>query len=57
MRMTFESSAKIETKIWSNEPIHDYDAPNHGTMRVGFETVLPPDRTLVIRVRLSPCKN
>lgn len=57
MRMTFESLAKIETKIWTNEPIHDYDAPNHGTMRVGFETVLPPDSTLVIRVRLSPCKN
>ncbi len=56
MIMTFDSSIRIQPKIWTNEPIHDYDAPNNGSMRVGFEAILPPNKTSVLRVRLTPVK-
>ncbi|MDO4949892.1 MAG: heparinase II/III family protein [Bacteroidales bacterium] len=32
-----KSPAKVEMKIWTTQPDHDYDSPNPGTLRVGFE--------------------
>jgi len=33
--------ATAELKTWSTEPSHSYDAPNPGTIFVGFEFILP----------------
>ena len=36
-------SVPFELKTWSTEPTTDYDAPNPGTIMVGFEAQLPAD--------------
>lgn len=41
-------------RTWSTEPPHDYDAPNPGTVLVGFETVVPAGNTTAIEVYLIP---
>ncbi|GAB4026633.1 heparinase II/III domain-containing protein [Spirosoma koreense] len=46
--------AKIELKTWSTEPPHDYDAPNPGTIRVGFEVKLPAHTKTPLTVWLIP---
>ncbi|MBQ7899107.1 MAG: heparinase II/III family protein [Bacteroidales bacterium] len=44
----------LQMHIWSNEPRHDYDAPNPGTRRVGFTMTVPADRQAILKVKLSP---
>ncbi len=41
-------------KIWTNDPEHDYDEPNPGTMRVGFITQLDANKRAKMKVRLVP---
>jgi hypothetical protein len=38
--------------VLSNDPPHDYDAPNKGSRRVGFEVKV--NRNVVFRVKLLP---
>ena len=44
----------LQMHIWSNEPRHDYDAPNPGTRRVGFTMTVPADCKAILKVRLIP---
>lgn len=54
MLLTVAAKHGAEMKIWSNVPTHDYDEPNPGTIRVGFETVVPAGKTVEIEVKLTP---
>ncbi len=49
-----QEPAKVNMKIWSTDPPHDYDAPNPGTALVGFEVVLPSNANSAITVSLVP---
>ena len=44
----------LQMHIWSNDPRHDYEAPNPGTRRVGFTMTVPADRQAILKVKLSP---
>lgn len=41
MLLIFDTQTPITIKTWSTTPQHDYDAPNPGTVFVGFEAKLP----------------
>lgn len=45
---------KVKPFILSNDPPHDYDAPNKGTCRVGFVLDLGANRPTVLQIRLTP---
>ncbi len=44
----------IEPFVLSNDPPHDYDAPNKGTCRVGFTMNLRASKRMCLKVRLTP---
>jgi len=46
--------ASVTMKTWSTDPPHDYDAPNPGTILVGFEIVVPAGKTTSVEVLLIP---
>jgi len=46
--------AQVTMKTWSTDPPHDYDAPNPGTILVGFETTVPAGKVTAIEVFLIP---
>jgi hypothetical protein len=49
--------ATVTMKTWPTDPPpHDYDAPNPGTIRTGFEINLPAHSNLAITVRMIPEK-
>lgn len=48
------SSAEITVKTWSTQPTNNYDAPNPGTIMVGFEFKLEPNQRQTIQVMLIP---
>jgi len=54
LNLVVDSPKKIDLKIWSNAPEHYYDAPNPGTLRVGFIALLRPNEHKIIKVRLIP---
>jgi hypothetical protein len=41
MLLIFDTQTPISIKTWPTTPAHDYDAPNPGTVFVGFEAKLP----------------
>jgi hypothetical protein len=45
---------KVTMKTWSTVPSQPYDAPNPGTVMVGFETTLPPGSKANLTVLLLP---
>ncbi|WP_420151034.1 heparinase II/III domain-containing protein [Spirosoma sp.] len=49
-----QEPAQIDLQTWSTEPEHDYDAPNPGTVRIGFEVKLPANAKAPITVLLIP---
>jgi len=49
-----KGSSNIEMKTWSTAPVNDYDAPNPGTVMVGFECNLPPGTKATFEVLLIP---
>ena len=51
-----DEPARIELKTWITDPPHDYDAPNPGTMLVGFDITLPGNTKTALTVRLIPEK-
>ena len=57
MYLTFDASTPIKIKTWSTVPTHDYDAPNPGTMLVGFEATLPAGSTHFFNATFSADKN
>ncbi|GAB3919200.1 heparinase II/III domain-containing protein [Larkinella terrae] len=48
--------ANVELKTWSTAPPHTYDAPNPGTIRVGFEIKVPANSKTALTVLLIPEK-
>jgi hypothetical protein len=44
----------ITMKTWSTKPPRDYDAPNPGTILVGFEAIVPADTKVTLKVLLQP---
>ena len=53
MLLTVIAPGDVEMKLWSNEPLHAFDEPNPGSMRVGFETHLPANRKNLLKVTLN----
>ncbi len=53
MLLTVKSPAKVEMKVWSNEPEHDYDSPNPGTVRVGFEVKAKANSNITLTTTLQ----
>lgn len=39
-------------QVWTNEPPHDYDAPNPGSRRVGFTTRIPAGEVATLKVSI-----
>ena len=49
------SGAKnITMKTWSTNPPRDYDAPNPGTILVGFEAIVPANTKVDFDILLIP---
>ena len=46
--------ANITLKTWTTQPSHDYDAPNPGTILVGFEVKIPANSSVSLGVLLIP---
>jgi len=51
-----EGRVSLQMKTWSTVPTTDYDAPNPGTIMVGFECELPANATETFKVLLIPEK-
>ena len=49
-----EASGDIVMKTWSTDPPHEYDAPNPGTVLVGFELTVPAHTKASTSVSLIP---
>ena len=56
LRVEVLSPNKVKPFIISNDPPHDYDAPNKDSRRVGFTLRLKPHRKVDLQVRLVPQK-
>ncbi|MBQ7856510.1 MAG: heparinase II/III family protein [Alistipes sp.] len=54
LRVEVLSPSRVKPFILSNDPPHDYDAPNKGSRRVGFVVRLKPHRHHSLQVRLVP---
>ena len=50
------SPRAVKAFVVSNDPPHDYDAPNKGSCRVGFVTKLKPGAAARLEVRLTPVR-
>ncbi len=56
-KMKLENNMEgLAPHIWTNDPPHDYDAPNPGTCRVGFTIDIPAASEAVIEVSLVPLR-
>lgn len=49
-----QEPANVTLETWSTVPTNDYDAPNPGTMRVGFEIKVPANTKSALTVLLIP---
>jgi len=49
-----KTTSEIVMKTWLTEPTTSYDAPNPGTILVGFELTLKPNEKQAIKVNLIP---
>jgi len=49
-----QEPATVSMKTWSTAPVHDYDAPNPGTVMVGFEVKVPANTKSALTVLLIP---
>ena len=54
LRLVVKSPASVQLKTWSTAPTTDYDAPNPGTVLVGFEYEQKGNSTDVLQVMLIP---
>ena len=46
--------ANVSMKTWSTASTNDYDAPNPGTVLVGFEVTIPAGTSAALSVKLIP---
>ena len=54
MKLNVSGAEKIKMKTWSTDPPRDYDAPNPGTILVGFEAIIPAGSKKTLQVSLIP---
>ncbi len=54
LHMRVKGPENVVMKTWSTAPVNDYDAPNPGTVMVGFESDLPPGTKASFEVLLVP---
>jgi hypothetical protein len=54
LTLIVDEPAGITLATWSSQPATDYDAPNPGTILIGFETELPANASSVLQVKLIP---
>src|SRR5690554_4881014 len=54
LTLKVEGPKGIQLTTWSTEPTTDYDAPNPGTVRVGFDYELKHGESVTLRVLLIP---
>lgn len=54
LTLKVDEPANVTLTTWSSQPTTDYDAPNPGTILVGFETELPANSPAVFQVKLIP---
>lgn len=54
LRVDYPTNVKLKT--WSTAPTTDYDAPNPGTVLVGFEYEVPAGKSQTLQVSLLPQK-
>ena len=57
MYLTVTAEVDVNIKIWPNKPPHDYDEPNLGSRRVGFEVRLPANSSSSLKVTLASALN
>lgn len=56
LRLKIETNARIQMRTWSTDPPQYYDAPNPGTIMVGFEAVVPAGTKVSVNSYLLPGK-
>jgi hypothetical protein len=56
LRLRIETDARIQMRTWSTDPPQYYDAPNPGTIMVGFEAVIPAGAKVSVNSFLLPGK-
>ena len=54
LRLQVLEPASISLTTWTTTPLHDYDALNPGTLKVGFEVKIPANTKCVLTVLLIP---
>jgi len=54
MTIRVDEPANVTLTKWSPKPLADYDAPNPGTIIIGFETELPANASATLQVILIP---
>jgi hypothetical protein len=54
LTLKVQEPAGIVMKTWSTDPPHSYDAPNPGTIMVGFEVTVPANTKTALSVLLLP---
>ena len=56
LTLLVQEPATIVLKTWPTDPPHEYDAPNPGTTRVGFDVTVPANSKTALTVLLIPEK-
>ena len=54
LKLEVMSPGKVTMKTWSTDPPNSYDAPNPGTIMVGFEVSVPAKSKTTLTVALIP---
>ena len=54
MTIRVDEPANVTLTTWSSQPETDYDAPNPGTIILGFETELPANTSATLQVKMVP---
>jgi hypothetical protein len=54
LKIRVSEPSTITMKTWSTTPTHSYDAPNPGTIMVGFEAVIPANTRVTLSVLMLP---
>jgi len=54
LKIVVAEPTRVTMKTWPTTPTHDYDAPNPGTVLVGFEVKVPANASTTLLVKLIP---
>ena len=54
LKIEVSEPARVTMKTWPTTPTNDYDAPNTGTILVGFEVIIPANASASLLVKLIP---